>query len=169
MSPRLTGPYCLRMHYHMLGTSMGSLKVHKRSGSSSSVVFTINGNQGSQWYMAQTSLTGPEQFQVMTKKVHAVKFAVGETSIVCIHFALALSLFSLAECIQLIYTGHRIMTSCLQALRFMHAIVASHLQTLRMYTCSNDVMNACHASPALLATTEKKWQDSIIRRKNSLC
>ncbi|KAJ7384938.1 Meprin A subunit beta [Desmophyllum pertusum] len=38
MSPRLTGPYCLRMHYHMLGTSMGSLKVHKRSGSSSSVI-----------------------------------------------------------------------------------------------------------------------------------
>ncbi|KAL9975855.1 hypothetical protein ACROYT_G013067, partial [Oculina patagonica] len=64
MSPRLTGPYCLRFHFHMLGTSMGSLKAHKNTASSRTEVFSINGNQGDRWYMAQTSLTGPEQFQI---------------------------------------------------------------------------------------------------------
>ena len=50
----------------MLGSTMGSLKVYKKSASSNSVVFSINGNKGDQWYTAQTSLTGPEQFQVTT-------------------------------------------------------------------------------------------------------
>jgi len=51
----------------MLGTAMGTLKVYKNSGSTSTEVFSVNGNQGDQWYVAQTSLTGPEQFQVMKK------------------------------------------------------------------------------------------------------
>lgn len=84
MSPRLTGPYCLRFHFHMLGAAMGSLKAYKNSGSSSTEVFSINGNQGDRWYMAQTSLTGPEQFQVMIKRLFDQIFTtkeVGKTSI----------------------------------------------------------------------------------------
>ena len=72
MSPRLTGPYCLRFHFHMLGATMGSLKVYKNSVSSNTEVFSISGNQGDRWYMAQTPLTGPEQFQVITKCLFSV-------------------------------------------------------------------------------------------------
>ena len=68
VSPTLTGPYCLRFHFHMLGFSMGSLKVYKKSASTSTEVFSVNGNRGDQWYMAQTSLTGPEEFQVTMKR-----------------------------------------------------------------------------------------------------
>ena len=69
MSPRLTGPYCLRFHFHMLGITMGSLKVYQNSGSTLTEVFSLNGNQGDRWYMAQTSLTGPDTFQVMIKSL----------------------------------------------------------------------------------------------------
>lgn len=74
MSPRLTGPYCLRFHFHMLGTSMGSLKVYKNSGSTNTEVFSINGNQGDRWYMAQTSLTGPEQFQIAFEAIRGTGY-----------------------------------------------------------------------------------------------
>lgn len=69
ISPRLKGPYCLRFHFHMLGTTMGSLKVYKKSSSTRTEVFSINGNQGDQWYMAQISLTGAEEFQVIRKRL----------------------------------------------------------------------------------------------------
>lgn len=52
----------------MLGTSMGSLKVYKNLALTSTEVFSVNGNRGDQWYIAQTSLTGPEQFQVTIKR-----------------------------------------------------------------------------------------------------
>nr|XP_058973356.1 MAM and LDL-receptor class A domain-containing protein 1-like isoform X1 [Pocillopora verrucosa] len=63
LSPRLKGPYCLRMHYHMLGVNIGSLRVYKNSASGNSVVFSVDGNRGDQWYSVEYSLTGPEQFQ----------------------------------------------------------------------------------------------------------
>lgn len=65
LSPRLMGPYCLRMHFHMMGQDIGSLNVYKITGSSKTTVLTTSGNKGDQWYMAQSSLTGSEQFQVI--------------------------------------------------------------------------------------------------------
>ena len=56
------------MHYHMLGVNIGSLRVYKNSASGNSVVFSVDGNRGDQWYSVEYSLTGPEQFQVMTSK-----------------------------------------------------------------------------------------------------
>ena len=56
------------MHYHMLGVNIGSLRVYKNSASGNSVVFSVDGNRGDQWYSAEYSLTGPEQFQVMMSK-----------------------------------------------------------------------------------------------------
>ena len=56
------------MHYHMLGVNIGSLRVYKNSTSGNSVVFSVDGNKGDQWYSAEYSLTGPEQFQVMMSK-----------------------------------------------------------------------------------------------------
>lgn len=72
MSPRITGPYCLRFHFHMLGIAMGSLKVYKNSASSNTEVFSVNGNQGDGWYMAQTSVTGSGQFQVIKENFFSV-------------------------------------------------------------------------------------------------
>lgn len=69
LSPRLTGPYCLRMHFHMLGANIGSLRVYKNSASGNSVVFSVDGNKGDQWYSAEYSLTGPEQFQLAFEAV----------------------------------------------------------------------------------------------------
>nr|XP_058972703.1 MAM and LDL-receptor class A domain-containing protein 1-like [Pocillopora verrucosa] len=69
LSPRLKGPYCLRMHYHMLGVNIGSLRVYKNSTSGNSVVFSVDGNKGDQWYSAEYSLTGPEQFQLAFEAV----------------------------------------------------------------------------------------------------
>ena len=64
LSPRLRGPYCLQLHLHMLGTSMGSLNAYKNSGSRRTKIFSFSGNRGDQWYTVQSSLTGAEQFQV---------------------------------------------------------------------------------------------------------
>ena len=64
LSPRLRGPYCLQLHLHMLGTSMGSLNAYKNSRSRRTKIFSFSGNRGDQWYTVQSSLTGAEQFQV---------------------------------------------------------------------------------------------------------
>ena len=65
LSPTMTGPYCLQMHFHMLGTNIGSLNVYKIAGSSKTTVLSTSGNKGDQWYLIQTSLTGSGQFQVI--------------------------------------------------------------------------------------------------------
>lgn len=65
LSPSLVGPYCLRMHFHMMGTDIGSLNVYKVTTSSRTTVLSTSGNKGDKWYMAQSSLTGSEQFKVI--------------------------------------------------------------------------------------------------------
>lgn len=64
LSPLLRGLYCLRLHFHMLGTNIGSLNAYKLSGSRKTAVFSISGNKGDQWYEVHASLTGDETFKV---------------------------------------------------------------------------------------------------------
>ncbi|XP_068697308.1 uncharacterized protein [Montipora foliosa] len=74
LSPYLSGPYCLRLHFHMLGTDIDSLNAYKNSGSQKTVIFSTSGNKGDQWYTAQTSLTGTEQFRIELEAVRGKSY-----------------------------------------------------------------------------------------------
>ncbi|CAH3027830.1 unnamed protein product, partial [Porites evermanni] len=74
LSPSLVGPYCLRMHFHMMGTDIGSLNVYKITASSRTTVLSTSGNKGDKWYMAQSSLTGSEQFKIAFEAVRGYSY-----------------------------------------------------------------------------------------------
>ena len=57
-----TNAKCLRFWYHMYGGSVGSLTVYKKTGSSVGArVWTLSGNQGNEWLVAQITIYSPRR------------------------------------------------------------------------------------------------------------
>ncbi|XP_061173555.1 MAM and LDL-receptor class A domain-containing protein 2-like [Saccostrea echinata] len=66
--PATTGTgSCLTFWYSMYGRSIGSLNVYLRQGTSSQLrtpIWTLSGNQGSRWRIAQTTINSPTSFRL---------------------------------------------------------------------------------------------------------
>mgnify|MGYP001792899148 CR=1 FL=1 len=68
LSPLLTGPQCMRFHYHMLGNTIGSLTVFiVTNGSRPQVLWIKSRNQGSSWLQANVHCNETGNFQVVWK------------------------------------------------------------------------------------------------------
>ena len=62
LSPQMpkTSAKCLQFWYHMYGSSIGSLTVYKKTTSGvGTQIWTLSGNQGDEWLVAQKSVYSP--------------------------------------------------------------------------------------------------------------
>ena len=68
LSPQMpkTTAKCLQFWYHMYGSSIGSLSIYKKTGRGLGPrIWTISGNQGDEWLVAQVSVWSPlRPFQI---------------------------------------------------------------------------------------------------------
>ena len=66
LSPDVSAPTgCLKFHYHMYGTSMGSLKILLQpEGDDAEPLWNRSGNQGNLWYEAQVSFQSAKPYKV---------------------------------------------------------------------------------------------------------
>lgn len=64
VSPQTSG-VCVTFYYHMYGTGMGTLILHTMSGGAiTGDVWSMSGNQGNSWKLAQATVQSNSPYQV---------------------------------------------------------------------------------------------------------
>ena len=65
ISPLIRVPeVCLTFYYHMMGSHIGSLNVHKRSGKEEIRLWRRNEDLGDMWHKAEVDITNSKAFEV---------------------------------------------------------------------------------------------------------
>jgi len=64
VSPSLTGDFCVQFYYHMYGSSMGTLRVLRLTGSQRTIVGAFTGDRGNVWHLANIDLPAAHIQQV---------------------------------------------------------------------------------------------------------
>ncbi|XP_014767790.1 MAM and LDL-receptor class A domain-containing protein 1 isoform X1 [Octopus bimaculoides] len=65
---------CLRFWYHMFGSSMGELRVYLRIRSRDSNIFSIRGDQGKEWHVADVVIKSTVNFQIVIEAISGPSF-----------------------------------------------------------------------------------------------
>ena len=96
---------CLQFWYHMYGFNVGKLNVLKYSnGSRSSPLYSLNGNQGNSWKIAQVTISSTIRHQVGFSKYHFINFLCIQTVVaVPLQFLLRTSTIILCSKLRCIY------------------------------------------------------------------
>ncbi|XP_066300034.1 MAM and LDL-receptor class A domain-containing protein 1-like [Branchiostoma lanceolatum] len=73
--PTSSPNYCVEFYYHMFGTNIGTLNVYaKKNGNLGPAVWTLSGDQGDIWVMAQVTVTADNPFQVAFEGIRGVSY-----------------------------------------------------------------------------------------------
>ena len=64
VSPSLTGDFCVQFYYHMYGSSVGTLRVLRLTGSQRTIVGAFTGDRGNVWHLANIDLPAAQIQQV---------------------------------------------------------------------------------------------------------
>ncbi|XP_019632083.1 PREDICTED: MAM and LDL-receptor class A domain-containing protein 2-like [Branchiostoma belcheri] len=67
--------YCVEFYYHMFGVNIGTLNVYaKKNGNLGTALWTLSGDQGDIWVMAQVTVTADNPFQVAFEGIRGVSY-----------------------------------------------------------------------------------------------
>ncbi|XP_013393210.1 MAM and LDL-receptor class A domain-containing protein 2-like, partial [Lingula anatina] len=79
------GKICLTFWYHMYGTHIGTLNVKLNTGSSSTTIWSLSGNQGNQWIINQVTIAPTYSYQIVFQGIRGTGYqgdiAVDDVSI----------------------------------------------------------------------------------------
>ena len=64
ISPKMQGPKCLSVWYHMYGSSMGSLIIYLKTNDSEMIQWIKSGNHPDQWLQAAVFVNSSVEYQV---------------------------------------------------------------------------------------------------------
>ena len=64
LSPKLQGPKCMSIMYHMYGSSMGSLIIYQKTNNNETVEWIKAGNHPDQWMKAAVFINSSAEYQV---------------------------------------------------------------------------------------------------------
>nr|XP_058957520.1 MAM domain-containing protein 2-like [Pocillopora verrucosa] len=75
ISPKMQGPKCLSVWYHMYGSSMGSLIIYLKTNDSEMIQWIKSGNHPDQWLQAAVFVNSSVEYQIVVEAIRGWYFA----------------------------------------------------------------------------------------------
>ncbi|XP_013393211.1 MAM and LDL-receptor class A domain-containing protein 1 [Lingula anatina] len=72
--PPASGPRCVTFWVHMYGANIGTLNVKLRQGSSNTIIWTMNSNNGDKWISAQAPFTSSQVHSIVFEGIRGTGF-----------------------------------------------------------------------------------------------